>query len=73
MYFFWYAHIPWGLYIYIQELRDEGFGYRAKFIFKTAQTLVNEHGDHADDWLRSLRDVPYEEARAQLLRLPGVC
>ncbi|KAI9140743.1 DNA glycosylase [Paraphysoderma sedebokerense] len=53
------------------ELRDLGFGYRAKYIAQTAQYLVNNHED-GEKWLHSLRDLPYEEAHEELLKLSGV-
>ena len=58
-----------------QELRQHGFGYRAKFIHQTARLLVDRHGTGlaADQWLLSLRNVPYADAHAALLELPGVC
>ena len=52
-----------------EELRDLGFGYRAKFIQQTAK-ILSEKGD---DWLNSLRDsCEYIEAREALMLLPGV-
>ncbi|XP_069062245.1 N-glycosylase/DNA lyase isoform X2 [Pleurodeles waltl] len=51
------------------RLRDLGFGYRAKFISQSAQTILKEHGP---DWLPSLRSIPYEEAKSALCSLPGV-
>ena len=51
-----------------QRLRELGFGYRAKFIQKSAR-IICERGD---DWLFSLRGLPYEEAKAELMTLCGV-
>ena len=52
-----------------EELRDIGFGYRAKFIQQTAK-IISEKGA---DWLTSLRDgCEYIEAQAALMQLPGV-
>ncbi|KAF8321632.1 DNA glycosylase, partial [Clavulina sp. PMI_390] len=53
------------------SLRGLGFGYRAKYIQKTAAMLCEEH-DNPQEWLLSLRDVPTAQAREELLRLPGV-
>ncbi|KAJ1928058.1 8-oxoguanine glycosylase ogg1, partial [Tieghemiomyces parasiticus] len=54
-------------------LRALGFGYRARYIQNTVEALVAAHGAHqADSWLRSLRDEPYDVARAALLQLSGV-
>jgi len=49
-------------------LRKLGFGYRAGFIVKSCQTILeNDPG-----WLVGLRTRPYQEAREQLMTLPGV-
>jgi len=50
------------------ELRQKGFGYRARTIPLVAQKLLSKPAD----WLESLRSVPYEEARAALLQLPSI-
>jgi N-glycosylase/DNA lyase len=52
-----------------QRLRELGFGYRAKYIANTAKMIVEER---SEGWLNSLRAVPYSEAHAALLELPGV-
>ncbi|WFD33023.1 DNA-(apurinic or apyrimidinic site) lyase [Malassezia sp. CBS 17886] len=67
------------------RLRDLGFGYRAKFIARTAQALcdrvrVGLPADAPPDavdsavhaYLASLRGMSYEEAREHLLLLTGV-
>lgn len=51
------------------RLRDLGFGYRARFLQQSARLIVNSHGP---DWLKSLRSVPYLQARDALRALPGV-
>ncbi|KAA1469465.1 DNA glycosylase [Dentipellis sp. KUC8613] len=61
-------------------LRSLGFGYRADFIQKTAQMLIDEHGAEQSSsnqeapelWLRTLRDMPTAEARLELLKFMGV-
>ncbi|ORY01248.1 DNA glycosylase [Basidiobolus meristosporus CBS 931.73] len=53
------------------ELRNLGFGYRAKFVRETAKSLVELHPD-PKDWLLTLREAPYSEAHTALLKLPGV-
>lgn len=62
-------------------LRSLGFGYRAEFIQKTAKMLVDSHGamptpgstiEPSELWLRTLRDMETELARAELLKLMGV-
>ncbi|XP_078327209.1 N-glycosylase/DNA lyase-like isoform X1 [Crassostrea virginica] len=51
------------------ELRNLGFGYRAKYINQSARQIVNKGGEL---WLRSLREKPYEEAKRELMALSGV-
>lgn len=53
------------------KLRDLGFGYRAKYIQKTAAMLCESHED-PEKWLMSLRERSTEEAREELLKLAGV-
>ena len=53
-----------------ETLRRLGFGYRAKYIAKTAKMIqAMDHGEH---WLRGLRNLPYEEAHSALMTLQGV-
>jgi N-glycosylase/DNA lyase len=56
------------------KLRSLGFGYRADFIQRTSQMLIEEHGNDENvfDFLDSLRTKSTEEAREQLLRFVGV-
>lgn len=49
------------------ELRSLGLGYRAKYIQKTAQMVVNGEVD-----LEGLYQLSYEDARKELLRFCGV-
>ncbi|XP_022085165.1 N-glycosylase/DNA lyase-like isoform X2 [Acanthaster planci] len=51
-----------------QELREKGFGYRAKFINQTAKYIKAQ----PEGWLEGLRQLAYEEAHAELMKLPGV-
>lgn len=51
------------------ELRNLGFGYRAKYINKSAQQILEKGGE---TWLRALREIPYAEAKKELLALNGV-
>ncbi|PRW59786.1 N-glycosylase DNA lyase OGG1 [Chlorella sorokiniana] len=54
-----------------EDLRADGFGYRAKYITGSlAQLLARPEGGAA--WLHSLRSVPYEEASEALCTLPGI-
>lgn len=49
------------------ELRDCNLGYRAKYILRTSQTIAN--GEFSLDTVRAL---PYEEAKNELLKLYGI-
>ena len=51
------------------ELRQLGFGYRAKFIASIAKSICNEK---EENWLYSLRDCSYLEAKKELMTLMGV-
>lgn len=53
------------------KLRELGFGYRAKYIQKTAAHLCATHTDPRA-WLTSLRELDVIAARAALLELSGV-
>ncbi|KAJ7046882.1 DNA glycosylase [Mycena alexandri] len=55
-------------------LRDLGFGYRAKYIQRTAKMLVDAHGsgDLAEKFLAGLRNATTEDAREELLKFVGV-
>ncbi|OCH93382.1 DNA glycosylase [Obba rivulosa] len=63
------------------HLRSLGFGYRADFIQRTAQMLVETHGstsssgevqEPAEKFLMSLRLLSTSEAREELLKFVGV-
>lgn len=43
--------------------------FRAKYINKSAQQILAKGGE---TWLRSLREIPYAEAKKELLALNGV-
>ncbi|KAL1453419.1 hypothetical protein WDU94_007559 [Cyamophila willieti] len=51
------------------KLRQLGFGYRAKFIQKSAEYIVQNGGKA---WLEQLKGMSYEEARQELQKLPGI-
>ncbi len=53
----------------VADMTALGLGYRARYIQATARQ-VTANGGVA--WLQSLREVPYAEAKAALLTLPGV-
>ena len=50
-----------------EEFRRLGLGYRAPYLSKSSRMLLTGEVD-----MESLPDLSYEDARAQLLRLPGV-
>lgn len=52
-----------------ETLRAQGFGYRAKFIHKSAQMIMERGGE---TWLHSLRSLSYEDCHAQLMTLHGI-
>lgn len=53
--------------LHADDLVDCGIGFRSSYIVQTARILLNEGWD-----LETIRELPYEEARAKLMRLPGV-
>lgn len=62
-------------------LRGLGFGYRADFIQKTSQMLVDAHNakpnypdgrEPAEHWLETIRTLPTAEARNELVQFMGV-
>ncbi|KAJ7774931.1 DNA glycosylase [Mycena metata] len=55
-------------------LRDLGFGYRAKYIQRTAKMLIDAHGsgDLAEKFLTNLRNATTDDAREELLKFVGV-
>ncbi|XP_014274183.1 uncharacterized protein Ogg1 [Halyomorpha halys] len=50
-------------------LRKAGFGYRAKFIQQSAKMLESLGGL---EWLLKLKECSYKEAKAELIKLPGI-
>ncbi|CAN6232036.1 unnamed protein product [Urochloa humidicola] len=54
-----------------QELREAGFGYRAKYIVGTAKELQTKPGG-GEKWLASLRERELPEVIEALSTLPGV-
>ncbi|KAJ3285400.1 8-oxoguanine glycosylase ogg1 [Borealophlyctis nickersoniae] len=51
------------------ELRALGFGYRAKYIVQSAKYIMDNHDEQ---WLEGLRLLPYQQVKAELLKLSGV-
>ncbi|CAL5417448.1 unnamed protein product [Camellia sinensis] len=54
-----------------KELREAGFGYRAKYIVGTVNSLQSKPGG-GSEWLASLRELDLQEAIDALSSLPGV-
>lgn len=52
------------------KLRQLGFGYRAKYIQKTAQ-MISEHPEGVASLIK-LREIPYQDAHKSLLQYVGV-
>ena len=50
-----------------KELRDFKMGYRAKNVAGTAQFIKNH-----PNWLESLQELSYNDARTEIMTLPGV-
>lgn len=59
-----------------QELRALGFGYRAKFIVKSAHTILSLGAGFGagqqQQWLNQLRETDMNTAKQELLQLTGV-
>lgn len=51
------------------KLKENGFGYRAKYINKSAQIIVENGGN---EWLQKLSTLTYLEAKRNLMTLHGV-
>ncbi|KAK9498282.1 hypothetical protein O3M35_002951 [Rhynocoris fuscipes] len=52
-----------------QQLRNAGFGYRAKYIQQSAN-MINSLG--TDEFIKNLQSSSYESAKQQLMKLPGI-
>jgi len=50
------------------ELRAKAFGYRAATIPNAARQVL----ERGEDWIIGLRNVPYEEARRELMGIKGI-
>ncbi|MCI12280.1 N-glycosylase/DNA lyase OGG1-like, partial [Trifolium medium] len=53
-----------------QQLRNAGFGYRAKYIVGTVNALQLKPGG-GEEWLRSLRKLELQDVISELSKLPG--
>lgn len=52
-----------------EKLRNLGFGYRAKYIQKSAEEIVEKGGLK---WFKSLSEMSYEDAHKELITLSGI-
>ncbi|XP_066141693.1 N-glycosylase/DNA lyase [Euwallacea fornicatus] len=52
-----------------QTLKDNGFGYRAKYISRSAKLITDGGGQK---WIDELRQLEYEEAKKRLMTLTGI-
>uniref|UniRef100_A0AC34GYH2 DNA-(apurinic or apyrimidinic site) lyase n=1 Tax=Panagrolaimus sp. ES5 TaxID=591445 RepID=A0AC34GYH2_9BILA len=52
-------------------LRDKGFGYRAKYIAKTVETLSKIDGGF-ENWEKKLKKMEYSDAKIEIQKLDGV-
>lgn len=52
-----------------EKLKKNGFGYRAKYISKSAQMIVESGGE---DWINNLKGMKYNDAKKALMLLTGV-
>lgn len=52
-----------------EKLREEAFGYRAKYIHQTALKLLEDNGEAK---LNQLRNEDFPKAKSFLLQFPGV-
>lgn len=52
-----------------QELRNESFGYRAKFIQRAAVEIKEKGGF---EWFQKVQNMSYKDAHAELVQLTGI-
>lgn len=52
-----------------QELRNESFGYRAKFIQRSAMEIKEKGGLK---WFQEIKNMDYKDAHAALVTLTGI-
>jgi len=52
-----------------QKLRQNGFGYRAKYISKAAQQIATQGGNK---WFEELKQMDYQDAKKHLIGLTGI-
>lgn len=52
-----------------QELRGESFGYRAKFIQRSAMEIKEKGGLN---WFEKIQNMDYKDAHTELVSLTGI-
>lgn len=52
-----------------EKLKENGFGYRAKYINKSAQFIMESGGEQ---WISDLKVMKYEDTKKILMSLTGV-
>lgn len=52
-----------------EKLRENGFGYRAKYISKSIELITRKGGPM---WLESLIKMNYDSAKKELMTLTGI-
>lgn len=52
-----------------QTLRNNGFGYRAKYISNSAKLIIEGGGNQ---WMEELKAMKYEDAKKRLISLMGI-
>lgn len=52
-----------------ENLRELGFGYRAKYIQKSAQEIIDKGGLK---WFQEVSEISYEDAHKELMSLSGI-
>jgi len=50
-----------------ERLKECRLGYRHSYVFETARAIADNHG-----WEEKIRHLPCEEARKELMKLPGI-
>lgn len=50
-------------------LKSNGFGYRSKYISKSAKLIVEQGGD---EWINNLKKMDYHQAKKSLMSLTGI-
>lgn len=55
---------------YVEDkLRKNGFGYRSKYISKSAKLIMDLGGE---EWINKLKEMKYDNAKKTLMSLTGI-